>query len=356
MRKIVLLLLFFPLLLLGQEGRWFRSNAIGQPLEEILWYNAPLFSWTLEYTEDEQKEQWRLFHKEEEEKLWIKTLDPQGKVLRTQEFQKGKIFRDLSQDPEGRMTTLVQYHEEYRESWIFRYQDMDIVGYRFLQGSEEIYNKSIFRDNQGRLRRVEKRYSDGSVEMAGWVYGEKGFLQSWYTDSSGVRVINYDQSSRIRLLREYEETKLILEDRREYQDALLLRQRERFPEEEKSSVGEFNDQGQLIRKRTEEKGVLVALEEFFYQGDLLQEKRIQSRTGERREQYKYQEEKLTEKTLFRNNVLEKRYLYLEEGITQEDWYEDGKLFLTIIFEDNIPIRREYYQEGQLLRAEGGDTR
>jgi antitoxin component YwqK of YwqJK toxin-antitoxin module len=330
---------------------WYRSNSLGQPLEEVIWYSASVMPYSLEREVKEREESWTLYKDGVQEKVWIYTYAEPGRLREIKAFEEGETTSVLTFDPQGRVTTETDYSSGQRHDYQFLYQRERIRGFRFLIAGEEQYTQSLFRDPLGRLRRVERRWADGRVQMEGWVYGPQGQVSRWSQEGDRVDEVFINRLGDPYLEQRYEAQKLIYESRKTFQEGRLVKEEVLDPQASEQIVQEYNNQGQVIRETLRQEGKILMVSTSRYDENRLIQRTVETPSYKEVSDYSYQGGSLREIRRVRNGLLHRLITFLPEEIRVENWYDGGEIFLRITYREEEKVLEEFFQDGEIIRTE-----
>jgi antitoxin component YwqK of YwqJK toxin-antitoxin module len=334
-----------------EPSTWYRSNALGQPLEEIIWYRASLMPWSLEKESNELSETWILYKEGVQVKLWLYTYAEAQKLREIKVFAQGETESILAFDPQGRLNTETDFSQGERHDYQYFYQRDQVRGFRFLIDGVEEYSQNLYRDQQGRLRRIERIMKDGSVQMEGWVYGPEGLVSRWSKEGDQVDSVFNDRLGNPYLEQRFESQILIYESRKTFRNGRLIEEEILDPRASEQLLQEFDENGKLIKETLREMGKVLVVNSYQYTDDRLLQQTTETPTYKEVSFYTYQDDALTEIRRTRNGLLHRLIVFLPEDIREESWYDKGELFLKITFQEEEKIREDFFQYGEIFRSE-----
>ncbi|MBN2051003.1 MAG: hypothetical protein JW760_11195 [Spirochaetales bacterium] len=328
--------LCFPSILSGED--YYRSNALGMPLEEIPSFRTDDFEFFLLVEEEETKEVRRLFSGSEELKKWIFLYLPDGEIHETEEQGTERIFRIKK---EGRvLSERVEEGGELLENRVFFYDDTGLFKKEISGPEGLLYTDHFDRAGDGRLRKVKRAYADGRVALSHFITGSSGPVEEIYRDGDNETLFRYKNGV------------LRMEEIRVKDE--LISKTEFFPEERLSRTEDYGSDEIILRKTDKDDRVLwetiespegLARKDYQWDGDLLM---VETRRAEgvlERWEYGYTPEgALAFKMYYRGKILRNKRIFQDDENYYDLVFRDGEPLLKVYYENHVQVRTEYLQD------------
>ena len=350
MRRYLLLLCFFPLLLPELTADWYRSDALGRPAEFL--QEGDRIDESLK-----ENEEYLLFRNESpegfREELYRYGIPVREKTVRN--LSAGRREETVLEGSERRISlyegSLPVREEIYLEDTLERVlvYGWEGIQLKFLEagnGAELLYRQEYFRDPRGRLRTLlrhiagDKDPEAEGVRVIQYGYREGSLAETWVGDyNEGVR-------TRFAGLQALEETRMSGTSvvGRIERETLGENQVERSYALDGSLVSMTirGPGGRTLMETIYLDGGRVREREYRYGGDLLMEMVIREPERLERRVYTYQNDTLRKEEVFVNRRLVKVSLF-EGDRRLEEFYRRGEVITRRRYEGDSLVSEESYE-------------
>lgn len=333
--------------------RYYASNDLGMPFEEIGWYRREEFPYLLVVQKEDQGEKRTLLHKGEEIRRW--EIGPEEERV----YDGGVIQECSRYDLSGRLTEeqLFQDGEPSRRT-VYYYRG----GILALKETFDSKGELLFRDAYslspgGELRRFSRveREMKTTQELA--LSGGGGNLaEERYGNVQDRKVNRYDLEGRLIERERWIRGELIERERFEYREAGEALVGSEFEQLQLQRMirRSYDEQGRLIRSVVEQEG--VEIEQTLHLRDetgAIVETTKRSARGIEHWSFDYGPENTLRREEYRiRGALERITTYsTDNGDSSriEELYREGQIFMRIYFEAEGKVKEEFLRGGEVVR-------
>jgi len=344
--------------------RYYSSNDLGMPLQEIGWYRSEEFSYVLVVEPMDDREVRRLLYQGGEIRRW--EISASEEKL----YKQGELAEVRLYDGKGRLSQESLYREGAAELRIVYYYSGEDLSYKETYDGQGrlLYTDLFSLAADGEVRRVRRRpaaESESTQDLA--LSGTEGLiLEERYGSTEQRNVNRFDRQGRLVVRELWKEGLAVERERYRYRGELSVLESSELEHllEDRITVGSYDEQGHLILERVQQGEKTI--EETRHVRD--QEGRIVETT--RRGQhgienwlYEYEEDGSlkTERYSVRGSLQRiTRYATLEsagQGAGQgskksrvEELYRDGELFMKIHYQSSEKVKEEFIRNGEVVRV------
>lgn len=319
------------------EQRYYVSNALGMPLEEVGWYRREEFPYLLVVQTAGGREIRRLLGEGRELRRWERTG---AEELR---FVEGRLEEQLLFDSQGRVQEERRYEEgrlqsrrvlHYGPSGVSRVESYDAEG-------GLLFEDALTLSARGELVRVRRQDTTGLREelalgaRRGQVYEER------HEADGQVWLHRYEQGRRVQSER-WQEGVLAERESRQYGPEGLLSVLTADLVTGRTTLDEYDERGRLRRSVVEEKGRRVRETTLSWDGQgRLAQKQSRGEQGLEQWSYAYAADGGLAREEYRlRGSLRRVALHGPEGLRVEELYREGELVLRVHWRDGQKLREE----------------
>jgi hypothetical protein len=354
---LLVFLLLAPTVLPAQDPaatRYYVSNRLGMPLQEIGWYRVEEVPYVLVVEREKGVEIRTLLHKGEEVQRWEYTEEEQ-RVYRDAQLEERRKY-----DAEDRLIEEQLFSDgllELRTVYTYRGDVLERTD-TFSAAGELLFSDLYRLSPDGRLRRVTRQPGEETAnQRLALGEGARGVAEERFGDSRDRRINRYDQGGRL-VEREYwSDGELIEQERFQYRgegDALQSSQLEEVPLQ-RATQRSYDDEGRIVEIRVTEGGIQT--ERIVHLRDArgrITETTKRGPLGMENWRYEYGPDDTLVKEEYRvRGSLERISRFSEqegEPSRVDELFREGRPFMRVYYLSEQKVRAEFLKGGEVVRV------
>lgn len=344
----------------AQEGTgsgWYRSNAMGMPLESISEESREEYEYTLFVDRSDTMGTRRVYRDGNVVRETEREFSPAGGVVFEEERVDDELTARREFDENGRLEVERAYEEGELDSVDFYAYRDDRLYERRREDNEanELFVERYSYKTDGSLRRVERTFSASEeTRLSEFLFADGELREEWH-ERAGVSVlVRYDRFGRLVRTEERRNGSLSLSERLEYpaddesRDTAPERRERVEPGRDRRTVTTYDEDGRETLERRYEDDELAVEREFRYEDDLLTMELVRDEEGEQERRYQYDDGELSREEWTRDGTPEREIDYDGERRTEQR-YVDGEPALIIEFDGEQRVREQVLRDGEVVR-------
>jgi len=347
---LALLIVVTPSLLQGEE--FWRSNAMGIPLQPIGWYRQKEHEWVLRREVQGDADTIVLMQNGSEQERWERFLYPSSGLPRRVTHLKNGMKESVQLfDALGRMTQEQWYKDEAMyQFYEFNYQGVHLTEEKLMDDQGRvIYTDTYRRTPQGRLRELVRSFPDSKL-LTRWIHSPNGTVEEWHIDGERTTRRQFTSHGEMSGDLLYLNKTLVDSKRWVYQERALVTFRETDHIKEETYKRSYNSKGQLVLEEVFLKGKYAGESRWEYNKDGKETRRLRIAKGLREEwTSEYSENSLSRVEYRIDGVPSRETFYLKESGKQDVFYWQGEKAVEVYYEGEEKVREIYYSEGKPVR-------
>lgn len=336
------------------EQTFFRSNVMGFALQEIVSPGMPDLPYVLVVRKDERREVKTLYTNGREVERWEVAYRDNGTKYEERNFRLKLLAVLRVYDSSGRLLEEKEYNAgglEQTTRYVYTVRggllEKEVTG----ADGDNVYREYYSLSTENRLRRVTRRWADGTTHVSSYVIGDGKLQEETHESGAETLILHYDLSGRL-VNKEVWRTHLFRRWQFEYSQSgnLVFAKEEDFAEG-KQFLRDYDDAGRIVKERTVQAGQIVQTVEYYWNPNGEQERvRTSSAGGIWETFFAYaQDGRLVKETVMNRGVVEKIIEYDSDETRIEAMYREGKLFMKVFLRGDEREREQFYMDGKLIR-------
>ncbi len=315
------------------------------PIKQINSIRTDEFEYILKIDKGDDTEYKTLYQSNKKIKKWeIRYLKGKKDVEIVYENNKSYVtfYDSVGKIIEERLFIVTKKTERLVEKRIYNYLDGLLDSITFLDSSNRfLYKNQYYRTPEGRLRRIKRIYSDGSLRVSSYTYSRRNMVEEWHGKNESGDLIRYNKNAVITSRENWVKNRLCLrEENYLKEDSPVLSITKNY-KNNTTTRSQYNESGNIIAKKIFRAGKMIRDIEYIYEEDLIISKIRRSKGLWEKWNYEYfPDGRLLKKEYYKNGELKKITNYETEKNYNEELYMKGKFLMRIYYENDKKVNVE----------------